>query len=86
MQVVSPAVSIPQQQPDVVDDGRLSQFDLDAGATVLLNGVSGEPVVQVVVLGVSVQQSRLQLSFDHLCSVLHGGDVLLWDWDQTQRQ
>lgn len=73
-----PAVSVPQQQSHVVDDGRLSQFDLDAGPAVLLDGVPGEAVIQVVVLSVPVQQRRLQLAFGHLSAVLHGGDVLLW--------
>lgn len=63
----------------MVDDGCLAQFDLDPGPAVLLNGMSGEAVVQVVVLGVSVQQRRLELPFHHLSSVLHGGDVLLGD-------
>lgn len=74
-----PAVSVPQQQADVVDDGRLAQFDLNPGPAVLLDGVSGEAVVQVVVLSVSVEQRRLQLPFHHLSAVFHGGDVLLRD-------
>lgn len=76
---ISPAVPVPQQQADVVDDGGLAQFDLDPGPAVLLDGVSGEAVVQVVVLRVSVQQRRFQLSLHHLGAVLHGGDVFFRD-------
>lgn len=51
----SPAVSVPQEDADVVDDEGLAEFDLDPGASVLLYGVSGKAVVQVVVLRVSVK-------------------------------
>ena len=78
----SPAVSVPQQDADVVDDGRLAQLDLDPSSAVLLDGVPGEAVVQVVVLGVSVQQGRLELPLHHLGPVLHGGNVLLGDCSQ----
>lgn len=68
----------------MVDDGRLAQTDLDPGAAaVLLYRVSGEAVVQVVILSVPVQQSRLQLTFHYHCSVLHSGYVLFWDCTHT---
>lgn len=74
-----PAVSVPQQQADVVHDRRLAQLDLDSRAPVFFDGMSGEAVVQVIVLGVSVEQGRLELALHHLSAVLHGGDVLLRD-------
>lgn len=76
---ILPTVPVPQQETDVVDNGRLAQFDLDPGPTVLLYGVSGEAVIKVVVLRVSVQQRRLELPFHHLSAVLHGGNVFFWD-------
>jgi len=79
---LSPAVAVPEQQAHVVDDGGLAQLDLEARAAVLLDGVPGEAVVQVVVLRVPVQQRRLQLPLHHLGAVLHGGDVLLRDWNR----
>lgn len=78
--MVLPAVAVPQQQAYVVDNVGLAQLDLDACSPVLLDGVPGEAVVQVIVLRVSVQQRRLQLALHHLGTVLHGGNVLLRDW------
>lgn len=82
---ILPAVFIPEQQAHVVDDGWLAQADLDpCAASIVLYRVSGEAVVQVVVLSVSVQQSRLQLALHYHGSVLHSGYVLFWDYMHTR--
>ena len=80
-----PAVPIPQKDADVVDNEGLAELHLDPRSAILFNGVSREAMVQVVVLSISIQQRRLQLTFHHLSSILHRSNVLLRNYTETQK-
>lgn len=64
----------------MIDDGGLTQADLDtSGSSLFFYGVSREAMVQIIVLRVSIQESRLQLTLHYYSAMLHSGNVLLWD-------
>ena len=81
-----PSVSVPQKEPDGVDDGGLAQRDLDALVVHVLDGVSREAPVQVVVLAVAVQQRGAHLALQHGRSVLGRAHILLGDWRVDRKE
>lgn len=52
----SPAVTVPQEQAYVVDNGWLAKLDLNARAAVIIDGMPGKSMIQVIILSVTIQQ------------------------------
>ena len=73
----SPHVSIPQQHLDGVDDVGLTKLDSDPLPVIVINWVTCEPSVKVVILCISIQQGCFHLPSDHLGAVPCCGNVLL---------
>ena len=81
---VGSVIAVPQEHAYAVNDERLPQLNGDASVSVPCDGVRGIALLSIVVLGVSVQQSLLHLTFHRLSIVLRRGNVFFRDYLQPK--
>ena len=73
----APHITVPQQHANAVDDGRLSKSYRDSESVVVINGMSCEAVVEVVVGRVAIKKCCFHFAMDHLSAVPQASYVLI---------